>query len=205
MGRNTVHLTVTVTPELGQFVRARVASGAFASQSEVVRAGLRALRRAEPDDPWAESSAASPTASQSGPDPEPSRAGEDEARAIAEDRARLKEALPTLYRHGRAILRLCEEYGAENFQVPRRVLEDGIAEDERNLVRLVVDSDPERIYPVTAELGSRIEELLGIHVWMDELPWFRSSSSPSAKKYVPLEPLLFDPESGSSPQSEKGR
>lgn len=216
MPRNTVHLTVTVTPELGEFVRARVASGAFASQSEVVRAGLRALRRAEPEDPWAESP--SPTTSgrrpPSGPrsssgagsktDKSRSGAGSDpaadtEAERIATDRARLRDALPTLHRHGRAVLRLCEEYGAEHVAVPFRELNAGVAEDERELLRLVVDADPHRIYPVTAELGRRIGELLGIFVWMDERSLYQSNSSVARKSGLLLDPLFPAQESGDQP------
>lgn len=193
MSRNTVHLTVTVTRELGKFVRDRVASGSFATQSEVVRAGLRALRRAEPEDPWAEAGPASGSPSGRQPDPEPSKVKASDP--LDDDRARLRKALPMLYRHGRAALRLCEEYGAENLQVPMRELRLWAKEEDRKLLRLVVDADPERIYPVTAELGKRIGELLGVYVWLDELRIYRWPSK--KRKYMPLEPLFSDHEPGS--------
>lgn len=40
-------MTVSVTPQLGRFVREQVASGKYASSSEVVRAGLRLLAELE--------------------------------------------------------------------------------------------------------------------------------------------------------------
>lgn len=193
MSRKTVHLTVTVTRELGKFVRDRVASGAFATQSEVIRAGLRALRRAEPEDPWADSRSSSTSTGGREPAPEPSQAKASDS--LEEDRARLRKTLPMLYRHGRAALRLCEEYGAENLQVPMRELRLWAKEEDRKLLRLVVDADPERIYPVTAELGKRIGELLGVYVWLDELRIYRWPSK--KRKYMPLEPLFSDHEAGS--------
>ncbi|MET0181849.1 MAG: type II toxin-antitoxin system ParD family antitoxin [Caulobacterales bacterium] len=41
--RKTVPLTVTLTPKMAKAVKARVASGDYASESEVIRDGLRAL------------------------------------------------------------------------------------------------------------------------------------------------------------------
>ncbi len=41
-------LTVSLTPELKRFVQAQVASGRYQTASEVVRAGLRLLTRADP-------------------------------------------------------------------------------------------------------------------------------------------------------------
>ncbi|MXP64735.1 type II toxin-antitoxin system ParD family antitoxin [Roseomonas sp. M0104] len=41
-------LTVSLTPELRQFIEAQVAAGRYRTASEVVRAGLRLLTRADP-------------------------------------------------------------------------------------------------------------------------------------------------------------
>lgn len=41
--RKTIPLTVTLTPKMAKAVKARVASGDYASESEVIRDGLRAL------------------------------------------------------------------------------------------------------------------------------------------------------------------
>lgn len=41
--RTTQQFSVTLTNEMAEMVRARVASGAYASESEVIREGLRAL------------------------------------------------------------------------------------------------------------------------------------------------------------------
>lgn len=41
-------LTVSLTPELKRFIQAQVASGRYQTASEVVRAGLRLLTRADP-------------------------------------------------------------------------------------------------------------------------------------------------------------
>jgi len=41
--RSTQQLSVTVPHEMAQLIRAKVASGEYASESEVVRDGLRAL------------------------------------------------------------------------------------------------------------------------------------------------------------------
>jgi putative addiction module CopG family antidote len=41
--RKSKPISVTLTPELAQGVKDRVAAGAYASDSEVIRAGLRAL------------------------------------------------------------------------------------------------------------------------------------------------------------------
>ncbi|MBP0495776.1 type II toxin-antitoxin system ParD family antitoxin [Roseomonas indoligenes] len=41
-------LTVSLTPELRRFIEAQVASGRYQTASEVVRAGLRLLTRADP-------------------------------------------------------------------------------------------------------------------------------------------------------------
>lgn len=41
--RSTQQLSITVPYEMAQLIRAKVASGAYASESEVVRDGLRAL------------------------------------------------------------------------------------------------------------------------------------------------------------------
>ena len=43
--RSTVN--ISLTPVLGQFIKARVASGRYQSASEVVREGLRVLEREE--------------------------------------------------------------------------------------------------------------------------------------------------------------
>lgn len=40
-------MTISLTPELDRFVHRQVASGRFASSSEVIRAGLRLLEDAE--------------------------------------------------------------------------------------------------------------------------------------------------------------
>lgn len=47
-------LNVSLTPELVAFVAARVASGRYGSASEVVRAALRCLERAEAGQPTSE-------------------------------------------------------------------------------------------------------------------------------------------------------
>ena len=41
--RTTQQFSITLTNEMADMVRARVASGAYASESEVIREGLRAL------------------------------------------------------------------------------------------------------------------------------------------------------------------
>lgn len=41
--RTTRQLSITLTNEMADMVRSRVASGAYASESEVIREGLRAL------------------------------------------------------------------------------------------------------------------------------------------------------------------
>ena len=41
--RNSVSLNVTVTSEMAETIRAKVASGAYEFESEVIREGLRAL------------------------------------------------------------------------------------------------------------------------------------------------------------------
>ncbi|EIZ2107371.1 type II toxin-antitoxin system ParD family antitoxin [Salmonella enterica] len=41
--RTTQQFSITLTNEMAEMVRARVASGAYASESEVIREGLRAL------------------------------------------------------------------------------------------------------------------------------------------------------------------
>ncbi len=41
-------LTVSLTPELRRFIEAQVASGRYQTASEVVRAGLRLLTKADP-------------------------------------------------------------------------------------------------------------------------------------------------------------
>ena len=43
MARSTKQLSVTLPTKMAQQVRARVAAGAYASESEVIREGLRAL------------------------------------------------------------------------------------------------------------------------------------------------------------------
>lgn len=45
--RSTKPLTITLPAEMAQAVKARVASGAYASDSEVIREGLRALSAQE--------------------------------------------------------------------------------------------------------------------------------------------------------------
>ncbi|MEK7342541.1 MAG: type II toxin-antitoxin system ParD family antitoxin [Pseudomonadota bacterium] len=45
--RSTQQLNVTLPEEMAADVRARVASGAYASESEVIREGLRALQARE--------------------------------------------------------------------------------------------------------------------------------------------------------------
>lgn len=40
-------INVSLTPQLDDYIRAKVATGDFASASEVVRAGLRGMRQAE--------------------------------------------------------------------------------------------------------------------------------------------------------------
>lgn len=45
--RSSKPLTITLPPQMAQAVKARVASGAYASESEVVREGLRALAAQE--------------------------------------------------------------------------------------------------------------------------------------------------------------
>jgi antitoxin ParD1/3/4 len=49
MTTNRTTLNVSLTPELSRFVEAKVSSGRYQSASEVVRAALRLLERAEPD------------------------------------------------------------------------------------------------------------------------------------------------------------
>lgn len=44
-------ITVSITPELKAFIKERLATGRYASTSEVVRAGLRALERFEATSP----------------------------------------------------------------------------------------------------------------------------------------------------------
>lgn len=44
---NRITLNISLTPELDQFIDARVASGRYQSASEVVRDGLRALEERE--------------------------------------------------------------------------------------------------------------------------------------------------------------
>ena len=41
-------LTVSLTPELRRFIAAQVASGRYQTASEVIRAGLRLLTKADP-------------------------------------------------------------------------------------------------------------------------------------------------------------
>jgi antitoxin ParD1/3/4 len=41
-------MTVSLTPELRRFIEAQVATGRYQTASEVVRAGLRLLTRADP-------------------------------------------------------------------------------------------------------------------------------------------------------------
>jgi len=45
--RSTKPLTITLPQEMAQAVKARVASGAYATESEVIREGLRALTAQE--------------------------------------------------------------------------------------------------------------------------------------------------------------
>jgi putative addiction module CopG family antidote len=42
--RNTLSLSITLPHEMAQMVKDKVASGAYASESEVIRDGLRALQ-----------------------------------------------------------------------------------------------------------------------------------------------------------------
>ena len=42
--RSTQQLSVTVSIEMAQMIKAKVSSGAYASESEVIRDGLRALQ-----------------------------------------------------------------------------------------------------------------------------------------------------------------
>ncbi len=45
--RTTQQFSITLTNEMAEMVRARVASGAYVSESEVIREGLRALNERE--------------------------------------------------------------------------------------------------------------------------------------------------------------
>ncbi|WP_103755309.1 type II toxin-antitoxin system ParD family antitoxin [Escherichia coli] len=51
--RTTQQFSITLTNEMADMVRARVASGAYASESEVIREGLRALNdRDKANETW---------------------------------------------------------------------------------------------------------------------------------------------------------
>lgn len=204
MGRNTVFLTVTVSPELSEFVRARVASGSFVSHSEVVRAGLRALRREEPHDPWAPGEAVE--GRKGPPGSAESEKGSSVERAKAQSLAdikELRERLPGLWRRRIAVLRLCEEYGIENARVELadlRRYHTGIEPDEVSILRIVVDQDPERIYPVTAEVAKRVGELLDTAVWLDEEPRHVKRAEGYRDRFVWLE----ETRGGSGEENEEG-
>ncbi|ALL93247.1 type II toxin-antitoxin system ParD family antitoxin [Escherichia coli] len=59
--RTTQQFSITLTNEMADMVRARVASGAYASESEVIREGLRALNeRDKAMEAWLIHSAAPP-------------------------------------------------------------------------------------------------------------------------------------------------
>ncbi|EPQ9052150.1 type II toxin-antitoxin system ParD family antitoxin [Escherichia coli] len=59
--RTTQQFSITLTNEMADMVRARVASGAYASESEVIREGLRALNeRDKAMEAWLIYSAAPP-------------------------------------------------------------------------------------------------------------------------------------------------
>lgn len=191
-----VAFTVSVTAEIASVVDGLVASGAYASRSEVVRAAIRSFdqdgvrfgresgeRRTGSGDPSTgpgELSAGGETrderaGGESGPmSPDPDGATRDAAAG-----GDPLDTVPELAEHRDAILDLAGEAGVDDLRVPREWLERerarreaerrGAQEDEDGRgLELVTGADPRRPYPVLAGLAAEIGRLVGRHTLIRE-------------------------------------